>query len=101
MSRMQRPEIYDRHVSGSFKKELEEAARSRDTSVDELLEQIVREWLERNRHLESSSEDEEERQQRLHAAAAPFIGAIQGSDPTRSENVSSLVRARLARKYGR
>jgi hypothetical protein len=99
MSRMQRPEVYDGHVSVPFKKELEEAARSRETSVDNLLEQIVREWLERDQ--ERTETDDEERQQRLRAAAAPFIGAIQGSDPTRSENVSSLVRARLVRKHGR
>ena len=95
---MQRPEIYDGHASIPFREQLEEAARSRQTSVDQLLEQIVREWLERDRE---RSEDDEERQQRLRAAAAPFIGAIQGSDPTRSENVSSEMRARLARKYGR
>ena len=95
---MQRPEIYDGHASVPFQKELEEAARSRETSVNALLEQIVREWLERD---QERTESDEERQQRLRAAAAPFIGAIRGSDPTRSENVSSKVRARLARQYGR
>lgn len=98
MSRMQRPEVYDGHASVPFKKELEEAARSRETSVDDLLEQIVREWLERARH---ESEGEEDLQQRIRAAAAPFIGAIHGGGGARSENVSSEVRARLARKYGR
>jgi hypothetical protein len=98
---MQRPEVYDGHASVPFKKELEEAARSRKTSVDDLLEQIVREWLERARQHESSGEDEEERQERLRAAAMKFVGAINGSDPHRAENASALVRARIARKYGR
>jgi hypothetical protein len=121
---MQRPEVYDRHATVPFQKELEEAARSRETSVDELLEQIVREWLERVRH---ETEDEENLQQRIREAAAPFIGAIHGSggapdeerqrhmraaamklagviegdDPLRAENAGAIVRARIARKHER
>jgi hypothetical protein len=51
--------------------------------------------------LEPGTEAEEELQRRLRAAAAPFIGSICGDNPSRSENVRSEVRARLARKYGR
>jgi predicted DNA-binding ribbon-helix-helix protein len=96
---MQRPEVYDRHAAVPFQKELEEAARSREMSVDALLEQIVREWLERAARHEAESE--EDLQQRIRTAAAPFIGAIHGGGGARSENVGSEVRARLARKYGR
>jgi hypothetical protein len=100
MSRMQRPEIYDGHVSVSFKKELEEAARSRETSVDELLEQIVREWLVRFRERGADQADEE-RQGQMRAAAMKLAGVIEGDDPDRAENAGAIVRSRLARKYGR
>jgi hypothetical protein len=122
---MQRPEVYDRHAAVPFQKELEEAARSRETSVDKLLEQIVREWLERAARHEAESE--EDLQQRIREAAAPFIGAIhggggspederqrqmraatmklagviEGDDPHRAENAGATVRAHLVRKYGR
>ena len=96
---MQRPEVYDRHASVPFKDELEEAARSQKKSVDELLEQIVREWLERFR--EQSEENDEERQRQLRASAMKFAGAIEGDDPHRAENASAEVRTALARKYGR
>jgi hypothetical protein len=96
---MQRPEVYDRHASVPFKDELEEAARSQKKSVDELLEQIVREWLERFR--EQSEENDEERQRQLRASAMKLAGAIEGDDPHRAENASAEVRTALARKYGR
>lgn len=95
---MQRPEVYDQHASVPFRDELEEAARSQKKSVDELLEQIVREWLERFRE---QTEADEERQRQLRASAMKFAGAIAGDDPHRAENSSAEVRAALARKYGR
>ncbi|HVG07275.1 MAG TPA: ribbon-helix-helix protein, CopG family [Thermoanaerobaculia bacterium] len=100
---MQKTETADLPEPRSLKEELEEAARSRQTSVADLLEQIVREWLERSRNGNGSEreEDDEERQRRIRAAAAPFIGSIHGGDPYRSENVRSEVRKRLAEKYGR
>jgi len=98
MQKMEISETGDWRISPALRRELEEAARSREMSVPELLEQIVREWLER---FPKQTETEEEFQQRLRAAAAPFIGAIRGGDPSRSENVSAEVRLRLLRKYGR
>lgn len=97
---MQRPEVYEWHVPVPFKEELEEAARSCKTSVDELLEQIVRDGLERLRRSENP-EGEEERQEQLRSAALKLAGAIEGDDPYRAENAGAEVRARLARKYGR
>lgn len=104
---MQKTETFDWPEPRSLKEELEEAARSRHTSVADLLEQIVREWLERSRAGKAKAkageeeESEEEFQQRIRAAAAPFIGSIHGGDPSRSENARATVRASLARKYGR
>lgn len=103
MSRMQKTDTAGWLGSGSLKEELEEAARSRNTSVTDLLEQIVREWLERSRVKtpKVSEEDAEERQQRLRAELRKLAGSIEGDDPHRAENARYLVQERLARKYGR
>jgi hypothetical protein len=105
MARMQKTETADWPEPRSLKEELEEAARSRHTSVADLLEEIVREWLERSRTREGKpvekEESEEERQKRLHAAVAPLIGSIHGGDPYRAENARSEIQKRLASKYGR
>jgi hypothetical protein len=104
MQKMEISETGDWRISPSLRRELEEAARSREMSVPELLEQILREWLERVREREDGEKDgvgEEERQRQLRAAAMKFVGAITGDNPCRAENVSAEVRARLARKYGR
>lgn len=93
---MQKTEVYSWRLSRPVKARLEEEARSRETSLADLLDQIVREWLESSR-----DSGEEERQQQLRAAAMKLAGSIEGEDPERSENVRSLVRARLAQKYGR
>lgn len=104
MSRMQKTEAVDWPEPRSLKEELEEAARSRHTSVADLLEQIVREWLQRTRgkkgKVAEREESEEELQQRIRAAVAPLIGSINGGLPP-ADSVRSEVQSRLARKYGR
>lgn len=103
MSRMQKTETFDWPEPRSLREELEEAARSRHTSVADLLEQIVREWLERSGVKKPEAieeESEEEFQQRVRAAIAPLIGSINGGLPP-ADSVRSEVQALLARKYGR
>ncbi|HWM89957.1 MAG TPA: ribbon-helix-helix protein, CopG family [Thermoanaerobaculia bacterium] len=102
MARMQKTETVDLPTPRSLKEELEEAARSRHTSVADLLEQIVREWLERFRNGNGSEneEDDEEQQRRLRAEVMKFTGTIEG-EPDWSESVRPRVRAKLAQKYGR
>jgi kynureninase len=103
MARMQKTETADWPEPRSLKKELEEAARSRHTTVADLLEEIVREWLERSRLKKSRAveeESEEEYQQRIRAAVAPLIGSIDGGLPP-ADSVRAEVQSRLARKYGR
>jgi hypothetical protein len=63
-----------------------------------MLDLAVAEWLS-NRRTDAVSDEEEQR--RLHAAAAKYMGSIAGGDPTRSANVSRLVRERLKRQHGR
>ncbi len=104
MACMQKTETADWPEPRSLKEELEEAARSRQTSVADLLEEIVREWLERSRDRKAKAaeeeESEEEFQQRIRAAVAPFIGSIDGGIPP-ADSVRAEVQASLARKYGR
>lgn len=60
------------------------------------LDLATQEWLEKSAR---QSNDEEE-QERLHAIAEKFLGAIEGPGD-RSVNVSRLVRERSRRRYGR
>lgn len=102
MSRMQKTEAMNLPAPRSLKEELEEAARSRHTSVADLLEQIVREWLDRSRgkKAKAAEDDDEEQQKRLRAELMKLAGSIEGDDPYRAENARQLVQERLARKYG-
>lgn len=68
MSRMQRPEVYDRHASKRTREQTEES---------------------------------DERQQQMRAAALKLAGVIEGDDPGRAENAAAIVRSRLIRKHGR
>ncbi len=90
-------EVYSWRLSRELKSDLERAARIRKVRVSALLDTAMREWLAKN--AVDIADDEE--QKRLHAAAEPFIGAIAGSNPRRSDMVCEIVRKRLARKYGR
>ena len=90
-------EVYSWRLSPHLKSELQEAARVERKSLSDLLEEITKDWLQRTRH---QSEDEEERQRRLHEAALKCAGTIDGG-PDLAENAKSEVRARIARRYGR
>jgi hypothetical protein len=88
--------VYRWRLSRRLKSDLQRAARSRQVPVSAILNLAVREWLAKN--AVDFANDEE--QKRLHAAVAPYLGAIAGGDPGRSEIVREIVRKRLARKYG-
>jgi hypothetical protein len=66
--------------------------------VSAILDLAVTEWLS-NRTTYSESAEEE--QQRLHAAAAKYVGSFASGVAARSVNVSGLVRERLHRQHGR
>lgn len=102
MSRMQKTEAMNLPAPRSLKEELEEAARSRHTSVADLLEQIVREWLDRSRgkKAKAAEDDDEEQQKRLRAELMKLAGSIEG-EPDWAESARSVVQAGLTRKYGR
>lgn len=84
---MSKSAIYSWRLAPDLKLALEEAARSKNESVAELLDQISREWITSN-----SSADDEEAQRRLHAAASKHLGTIASGDPDRSTRVRETLR---------
>lgn len=91
-------EVYSWRLSSTLKSTLEETARQERATVAALLERIVAEWLTTHR-VESNQEDDE--QQRLQAAAARSFGTIRGAEPNRSVQGRVSVRARLAKRHAR
>jgi hypothetical protein len=92
---MPKTEVYSWRLAPEKKRALEVEARAAGKTIAEVLDALSAEWLAGRKN-----EDEAE-QRRLHAAVAKCIGTISGDDPYRSENVSTLVRQALRRKYGR
>jgi len=88
-------EVYSWRVSADLKSGLEREARRRKTSISAVLDLAARELLNKG-HL-----DDEEEQRRLHEAVSKCVGTLSGGDPHRSENVRTLVRAKLRRRYER
>jgi hypothetical protein len=95
MQCMQKTEVYSWRLSRQLKVDLEEAARTEQKSLADLLEQIAREWIERSRQ---GSGSEEEQHRRLREAAMKFVGAIEGGNPDRALHARSEVKARIARR---
>ena len=95
---MIKSEVYSWRMSPELKTAIEDEARREGESLADLLERVVREWL--NQRRQSSLADERE-QERIRAAAMKAIGSIAGTDTTRSRRVRELVRARLEKKHGR
>jgi hypothetical protein len=89
-------EVYSWRLSPHLKSQLQEAARAEQKSVSDLLEEIVKSWLQ---HARGQSDSEEERQRRVREAALKCAGTIEGS-PDLAENARSEVRARIARRHG-
>lgn len=93
---MAKTEVYSWRLAPERKSALEAEARAAGKTVAEVLDELSTEWLAARR-----TPDDEAEQRRLHKAAAKFVGTISGHDPHRSENVSTLMRQTLRRKYGR
>jgi hypothetical protein len=89
-------EVYSWRLSSGLKSDLERAGRQRKLRLAAVLEIAAREWLARN----AADVAADEEQKRIHSAAAPFIGALSGTNPQRAETASRLIRDRLRRRYG-
>ena len=91
---MNKTEVYSWRMEPGLKGALEQAARTQQTSVARLLDQIVSAWLTS----EPGSESDVKVQIRLQEAAASTFGTIRGGDPLRSAQVKQRVRARLKKR---
>ena len=89
-------EVYSWRLAPEKKRALERRARAQGQTVAQLLDRLTEELL-----ASRAADDDEAEQRRLHAEAAKAIGTISGSNPRRSETVSSDFRELLRRKYGR
>ena len=91
---MAKSEVYSWRLSVETKSALEETARQKQSSVAELLDQIVSDWLASQQALAA----DEAEQQRLHEAALKTIGTVRGNDPDRASDAKTLLRAKLAQR---
>jgi hypothetical protein len=90
---MTKTEVYSWRLSPALKSRLEEAARSEEKSLAELLDSIARDWL-----TGSQSADGEAEQRTLHEAANRLAGSVELDDPDLSTRVRERVRAKLRRR---
>ena len=89
-------EVYSWRLSTALKSSLQHEARRRKISLSTALDIATQEWLDRA----GKESDDGEEQRKLHARAEEAIGTLDGGG-ARSENVRTLVRERLQRRYGR
>jgi post-segregation antitoxin (ccd killing protein) len=90
-------QVYSWRVAEEVKADLEREARIRGISVSEILDTAVRDWLKKS----GGQNNEEEAQQKIRAAAAPYVGALSGGNRGHAANVRKVIRERLRRRYGR
>jgi hypothetical protein len=88
---MAKTDVYSWRISRARKAALEHVAREQRVSMADLLDRVTGEWIARS----ASAGGDAAEQTRLHAAAARYIGTINGGDPERSAEVRQRVRARL------
>jgi hypothetical protein len=92
---MGKTEVYSWRLEPALKRALEEAARSRNESLAELLDALSREWLaDQERH----AGEDQRAQVLLHATARRCFGTIDGGDRRRAETARERVRGRLTRR---
>jgi post-segregation antitoxin (ccd killing protein) len=89
-------QVYSWRVAQEVKADLEREARMRGVSVSAILDMAVRDWLSK-----TGAQDDEEGQQKIRAAAAPYVGALTGIGPGNAANVRKVIRERVRRRYGR
>jgi len=90
---MAKTEVYSWRLSPVLKSRLEEAARSEEKSLAELLDSIAWDWLTR-----SKGGDGEAEQWVLHEAAKRLAGSVELDDPDLSTRVRERVREKLRRR---
>lgn len=90
-------EVYSWRICPEIKAALEEAAREQGTSIARLLEQVVSDWLDRQK---AEAIDDEEQQRRMREEAMKYVGAIElGEGPYTAERIRERVRGRLKKRH--
>jgi len=88
--------VYSWRVSAEKKADLENEARTKGSSLAELLEQITDDWLRERR---DARNDDEAEQAAIRRRVMATVGSIRGGDPTRSQRASELVREIILKKH--
>ena len=88
---MGKTEVYSWRLDPETKGKLAETARAERTSLAQLLDRIVTNWLRR----QAASGSDDERQQRLHAAARNYFGTMEGGDADLAAQAKQRVRAKI------
>ncbi len=94
---MNKTEVYSWRVDTNLKSALEQVARAEKTSVAQLLDSIVRDWLQES----SSLNGEDEQQQRLHSAAQECFGTLSSGDPDLATLAKERVRQKIRERHAR
>ena len=94
---MNKTEVYSWRVDPNLKSALEQVARAEKTSVAQLLDSIVRDWLQES----SSLNGEDEQQQRLHSAAQECFGTLSSGDPDLATLAKERVRQKIRERHAR
>ena len=84
--------VYSWRISPETRTRLEDRARDAGTTLATLLDEITRDWLNRQR---GSTSDEQRREARIRARLLEACGTIAGGDPNRSKSARQDLRRRL------
>jgi len=88
-------DVYSWRLDSELKTSLEDAARSRGSSLARLLDEIARDWL----GSEIRDEDDEGAQRRLHAKARKAFGTLERGDQHLAEQAGPRVREKLRQRH--
>lgn len=92
---MKKTEVYSWRVDTDLKSALEQVAQTEKTSVAQLLDSIVRNWLQESSWLDG----EDEQQQRLHSAAQECFGTLSSGDPDLATLAKERVRQKIRERH--
>ena len=84
--------VYSWRVAPETKSAIEQQARERGETMAELLDRIIRDWLERQR---TSGKGGDKREVKMRTLALRACGTIAGGDPGRATHARQELRRRL------
>lgn len=94
---MAKTEVYSWRLNSELKQQLEDVARAEKTSVSNVVEKAVRDWLGERKSLSKSQKAEQER---INRELDKCMGSIVGDGVSATnEIVRRLITAKLKAKY--